>query len=459
MGAARTKDGIRARRAGDHAIVIGSGIAGLFAARGLADRFDRVTIIERDELPSAAAQRRRTPQAPHSHIFGVRGYAILCEMFPGIDDDLAAAGAPRFDYTRDHWVYAGRWSPRFTSQLELRTSTRMLLEWRMRERLSMQQQNIEIRSGRRVEHLLWEQGRVNGVQCDGGEELRADLVVDAGGMASRTPEWLVAAGYQAPREQRVDRRGAVISCVFRPPPGRASEWAMLTVKATPTNLRGAAAMHIEGGLLRVSMLGWGGLRPPKDLDGFLEFARQCPHPSVYDAIKDAEPVSPVYYYGNNISRWLCYHELQRFPDGLTVIGDAVFHANPEHAQGMTFCARAVHVLMESLDQAGRADRAGLGLRIERRLGRLYKPYWTWNTGIELGVPGIVAEQPPRTARLLHRYYQQLRRRAFDDQELMVAMLRVHQGERHPSSLFHPSILWRLARSAWQARTTPAVTPS
>jgi flavin-dependent dehydrogenase len=452
------KGGIPARRAGEHAIVIGSGIAGLFAARGLADRFDRVTILDRDELPGGPVGRRKTPQAPHSHLFGARGYALLCEMFPGIDDDLAAAGAPRFDYLRDHWIYAGAWAPRFTSQLEIRSSTRMLLEWRMRERLSMQQQNIEIRSGIRVEHLLWDQGRVRGVQCGGGEEMRADLVVDAAGLASRTPRWLVAAGYDAPREERVDMRGAVVSCVFRPPPGRATDWVMLTVKDTPTNPRSAAAMHIEGGLLRVSMLGWGGLRPPRDLAGFMDFARQMQHPGVYDAIKDAEPVSPVYFYGNSMSRWVCYHELRRFPDGLAVIGDAVFHGNPEHAQGMTFCARAVQVLTRSLDQVGRADRNGLGLRFQRRLGRLYGPYWTWNTGIELGVSDIVAEPPRKIARLLQGYYRQLRRRAFEDEELMLAMLRVHQADRHPSSLLHPSILWRLVRSLWRTAMAPAVLP-
>ena len=36
---------------GAHAIVIGAGIGGLVAARVLADRYDRVTILERDALP------------------------------------------------------------------------------------------------------------------------------------------------------------------------------------------------------------------------------------------------------------------------------------------------------------------------------------------------------------------------------------------------------------------------
>jgi phytoene dehydrogenase-like protein len=40
----------------DHAVVVGGSFAGLVAARALSDHFDRVWIIERDELP---ATRRR----------------------------------------------------------------------------------------------------------------------------------------------------------------------------------------------------------------------------------------------------------------------------------------------------------------------------------------------------------------------------------------------------------------
>src|SRR5579864_8952183 len=42
---------------GRHAIVIGGGMAGLLAARVLADHFDRVTIVDRDRLPAGAQFR------------------------------------------------------------------------------------------------------------------------------------------------------------------------------------------------------------------------------------------------------------------------------------------------------------------------------------------------------------------------------------------------------------------
>ena len=41
---------------GEHAIVLGASLAGLAAAAALADRFHRVTIVERDALPQSGEQ-------------------------------------------------------------------------------------------------------------------------------------------------------------------------------------------------------------------------------------------------------------------------------------------------------------------------------------------------------------------------------------------------------------------
>ncbi|MEO8395672.1 MAG: FAD-dependent oxidoreductase, partial [Chloroflexota bacterium] len=77
------------------ALVLGSGIAGLLAARVLSDHFERVTIVERDLLPSDASHRSGIPQARHAHGLLMRGLEMIERLFPGFTDDLAANGAPR----------------------------------------------------------------------------------------------------------------------------------------------------------------------------------------------------------------------------------------------------------------------------------------------------------------------------------------------------------------------------
>jgi len=46
-----------------HGVVVGGSIAGLTAARALSESFDRITIVERDELPNGIEHRRGVPQA------------------------------------------------------------------------------------------------------------------------------------------------------------------------------------------------------------------------------------------------------------------------------------------------------------------------------------------------------------------------------------------------------------
>lgn len=52
---------------GDRAVVLGSSMAGLLAARVLCEAYNDVTVVERDELPTAATPRRGVPQGHHIH--------------------------------------------------------------------------------------------------------------------------------------------------------------------------------------------------------------------------------------------------------------------------------------------------------------------------------------------------------------------------------------------------------
>src|SRR5258706_7971498 len=109
-----------------HAIVIGGSIAGLLAARVLADHFDRVTIIERDHVPAAPVFRKGVPQSRHIHLLLLRGKQILEQLFPGLAAELIAAGAPTLDFIADAMRFspAAGWGPRFPSKFALAPCSR-----------------------------------------------------------------------------------------------------------------------------------------------------------------------------------------------------------------------------------------------------------------------------------------------------------------------------------------------
>lgn len=69
---------------GDHAVVVGGSMAGLFTARVLADGFETVTIIEKDTLSNEPTARRGVPQSSHVHAMQEAGRATLEDLFPRV---------------------------------------------------------------------------------------------------------------------------------------------------------------------------------------------------------------------------------------------------------------------------------------------------------------------------------------------------------------------------------------
>jgi 2-polyprenyl-6-methoxyphenol hydroxylase-like FAD-dependent oxidoreductase len=121
-----------------HAVVIGGSIAGLLAAQVLSKYFNRVTIIERDHLSDQPEQRPGVPQAHHFHILLKRGLDVMEQLFPDIQTELAASGAIAINASADFlWFGLGGWTPRFSSDLNVYSLSRNLLEWMIRRRLAV----------------------------------------------------------------------------------------------------------------------------------------------------------------------------------------------------------------------------------------------------------------------------------------------------------------------------------
>jgi flavin-dependent dehydrogenase len=68
---------------GEHAVVIGGSIAGLMSARVLADYFDSVTVLERDQIDSVPAVHKSIPQGNHAHGIWPSGMGVMTSLYPG----------------------------------------------------------------------------------------------------------------------------------------------------------------------------------------------------------------------------------------------------------------------------------------------------------------------------------------------------------------------------------------
>ena len=437
---------------GKQALVIGGSMAGMLAARALSDYFEQVTIVERDRLPDGAENRSGVPQARHLHLLLSEGFSIMEELFPGLNEELAAAGVPEI-----HWCWdsvnltAGGWLPRFKSGVITRVPTRVLLDWTIRQRLH-QNPRIQFVQERQVVGLTAtsENGKVTGLKVkkrgsEDEEMLPADLVVDASGRDSHAPEWLQALGYEAPPETHVNAFLGYATRWYEGLNRPSIDWHMAIVTPKPPEIpRGGGMLEVEGGRWIVTLAGMNKDFPPTDEDGFLEFARSLVSPIIYDAIKDATPISSIAGYQRTANRQRHFERLSRLPGGFVVLGDAACAFNPVYGQGMTLAAIGAKALGECLSSDG--DLTTLPPRFQKRLAGVLNDAWLMATGEDLRYPGTEGKRPSKLVRLTQKYLDRVQQAMPYDNDLTLAFIEVMNLRKPPTSLFHPKIMWKVLRA-------------
>jgi 2-polyprenyl-6-methoxyphenol hydroxylase-like FAD-dependent oxidoreductase len=433
-----------------NAIIIGGSIAGLLAARVLADHFERVTLIERDLLPTDIQARKGVPQDRHVHGLLGRGLEIMNALFPGLENELLAGGALPVDLASEtRWYHFGGYKLQFESGFVALMMSRPLLEWHIRRRV-LALPNLAILQECAVDHLLAsaDSARVTGVALQRRsstadvEPLSADLVIDASGRGSQSPAWLSALGYDKPTETVIKIGVGYTSRIYRRcPSDLVGARAVLIAPEPPQQTRVGAMSPIEGDRWMITLGGWLGDHAPTDEQGFLEFARSLPAPDIYDVISHAEPLSdPVAYkFPSNLRRH--YERLDRFPAGYLVLGDAMCSFNPVYGQGMTVSALQATALDISLRERS-GELNDLARRFFQRAAKLIDIPWMAAAGEDFRYPQVEGVRPPGIMLLLW-YGAKLQLATQRDAEVYRAFLYVMNLMRPPTSLFHPRIIGRV----------------
>jgi 2-polyprenyl-6-methoxyphenol hydroxylase-like FAD-dependent oxidoreductase len=444
---------------GRTAIVVGASIAGLLAARALSGHFDRVLVLDKDELPGPDRARKAVPQGNHIHVIWSGGAAAIERHFPGLWHEMQALGAIAFDNSLDmRWFHRGVWKLRTPTGFVMHSQSRPLLEHRIRSRL-VELGNVEVRPGHTVQELLWDAAasRVCGVLATDDQaapcEMPADLVVDASGRSSRVPEWLERHGYSRPRESTVGIDLKYASRLYAIPPDPARDWQVMAIYGGPPASRRAGVIFpIEGGRWIVTLSGCLGDHPPGDDDGFLEFASGLDRRDLHDAIVGATPLSPISVYGFAKERRRHYEALARIPAGLLVLGDAACVFNPLYGQGVSVCALEAEALERCLARIPAGNEDALD-RLPRAYYREASPIiaraWLLATATDLLFPQAVGSRPPGLG-LFGWYNRQILEASSTNEAVLRRFYEVLHFLQPPTALFAPSIVlqacrWALAR--------------
>jgi 2-polyprenyl-6-methoxyphenol hydroxylase-like FAD-dependent oxidoreductase len=452
----------------DRAVVLGGSLAGLLAARALSGAYRDVIVVERDELGLEvnSEPRRGVPQGRHVHGLLASGLRAIEELLPGSRDEVAAAGVPVGDMSRNVRLCPnGRRMRQTDIGLLGLAPSRPFLENYVRSRVAALP-NVELRSGTDIVGLTAtpDAGRITGARVQshrpsrgdgdgdgtgggGGrvEVIDADLVVDATGRGSRTPRWLTELGYERPTEERLDVNLTYTTRTYRIPTDALDGDIVILIGPTVQRPRGGVIQIAEQDRAIVTLFGILGDHAPTDDEGFLAFAKTLPLPDLYEALQDAEPLDQPVLIRFPASVRHRYDKLRRFPAGLLVIGDAACSFNPMYGQGMSVAAVEALLLRDHIAAGGPRWR-----RFFATIRPVVDVPWRISVGGDLSFPDVPGK---RTAmdRIMNRYIARLHAAGERDLTVATTFIRVSNLIAPMPMLLRPDIVLRvLARGGARA---------
>jgi 2-polyprenyl-6-methoxyphenol hydroxylase-like FAD-dependent oxidoreductase len=215
--------------------------------------------------------------------------------------------------------------------------------------------------------------------------------------------------------------------------------------------RGGLVFPIEGDRWLVTLPGLGDERMPQDHEGFLAYARSLAVPDLHDMIAPCEPLSGIRRYRFVGSLRRRYERLDRFPDGLIVLGDAVCSFNPVYGQGMTVSAIEAEALGRMVADA-RAE-GGLDPDFARRWFRTMKPIVdaAWNGALleDLRLPELAGQRALRL-RPMQWYMDRVQRATHRSAFVTNRFYRVMNFLDPPVRLFGPRMLAEVMLAGFRA---------
>lgn len=444
------------------AIVIGGGIAGMCAARALADSFNCVTVIERDRYPDGVAGRRGVPQGNMFHTLIERGRREVEALFPGFHRLMDERGAPRASFGFNATLLTPRgWTlPLRAPMLRGLYTSRTLLEATLRD-LFRQQTSVEILEGTEVVKLV---AAIRGDRkvCTGVVVRRAqspgelstidgDLIVDASGGQTKSGIWLVELGLTPPWEDVLDPLLTYAGQWLRLRAGARwpAQWwwthGVFVQRVPPDDVQGAHLMKQENDLWLLTLVAGSGMHPPTDSSGITRFVGGLRSPLIADMLPLFEPVSRATAYRLSKNRWRHYERWTGALGRFIAIGDAACVFNPNQGQGMSVAATEAGILRQCLRVEPLLDR--VPERFLAAQGHFQKNPWRLATCNDLRFSSVVGDRT-RAVRTFNWYRDQLA--AAPDRRVQMRLRDIDQLLKPVSSMFDPVIA---ARMLWSRALT------
>ena len=420
------------------AVVLGGSVAGLLAARVLADHADEVVVLERDEdVDEVDGERRGVPQRLQVHALLPGGRAQIERWFPGFGREAVEHGAvASAAHQSEQWIDDVRAVS--APNVVLLNGSRTFIEALLRRR-TLALPNVRLLP-RAATGLTYRDGCVSGVRVSAADEesvVPAEFVVDAMGRSSRLAAWLERDGWEPPPLERMQIDVNYATAYFARSENE-PQVAVATSRVSPgyPKKTHAALTAVENGRWMLLQMTYGEDRPPQDWDGFL--ARCADLPPVFAEVAHNQPIGEVHTFRLAEARRRRYDRLDRLPGGLVSVGDAVASFNPIYGQGMSSAALHASCLSEYL--CGASDPTGVATRFFELQKVVVDAAWDLST--QSDTQRLETSRPPLPIRLQRALVDQVLAAAVVDIPVATAFNEVAFMNAHPSTLAAPSVVLR-----------------
>ena len=335
----------------DTACVLGGSIAGLLAARVLADHARTVLIIERDEVNVEGRPRAGVPQDRQGHGLLPGGLAQIERWLPGFTREAQDLGGVLVGPDKNAVYLDGHQQVR-SGDAQILMGSRPFLESRIRSRV-LALPNVSSFPAQAT-GVEYRNGAVSAVRyvADGVEyHTSAEFVVDAMGRASKLSEWVEQAGYDRPRLQRLRTGINYATALFERPDkpddlDLACALAQFSPPSSPDGLAVGAVNAIEGDQWLVMLMAYGDNKPSRSVEAFRSTCAKMP--PIFAEAASGTLTRGILTYHQADSRRRDFTGLPRFPARLVSVGDAVASFNPVYGQGISSAALHASCLSEYL---------------------------------------------------------------------------------------------------------------